>query len=155
MILADAWHHRLLVWRRVPTASDTPPDYALGQPDLDSVGANRGFDAVASGLYWPFGIAFIDGMLLVADTGNRRVVGWRGVLGADRAFDLVLGQPTPLAREENRGGAVNARSFRWPHAIAGSGAQLFVADAGNHRILGWRPRPAGDPWPWPIRATIG
>jgi hypothetical protein len=73
----------------------------------------------------------------VADTGNRRVLGWQGLPTNDRPADLVLGQPTPAAREENRGAQAGADSFRWPHAIAGDAHTLYVADAGNHRVLGW------------------
>ena len=35
-------------------------------------------------------------------------------------------------------------SFRWPHGIAGTDEIVFVADAGNHRLLGWQPAPTGD-----------
>ena len=45
------------------------------------------------GFYWPFGIAFVDGWFWVADTGNRRVLGWDGVPSPDHLPDVVLGQP--------------------------------------------------------------
>lgn len=138
--LADAWHHRILVWRRVPERSFTPPDFALGQPDLTSVEPNRGGSASARGLYWPYGLALVDGVLWVADTGNRRLLGWLGLPEEDRPADFLLGQGGFDQREENRGGPVSAGSFRWPHAVAGTPERLFVADAGNHRLLGWRAR---------------
>lgn len=143
--VADAWHHRVLVWNEVPRASDTPPDFALGQPDLSAVAVNRGGGVSARSLYWPYGLGYVDGVLWVTDTGNRRVLGWHGLPEADRPADLVLGQPDFERNEENRGGAVNARSFRWPHAVAGGGGWLFVADAGNHRVLGWQGPFEGDP----------
>ena len=34
LVVADAWHHRVLVWDSVPTVHDTPPDHVLGQPVL-------------------------------------------------------------------------------------------------------------------------
>ncbi|MEO1369255.1 MAG: hypothetical protein AAFX50_18915, partial [Acidobacteriota bacterium] len=144
LFVADAWHHRVLVWNRVPTTSDTPPDWALGQADLSGHDANRGAAPSRSGLYWPYGFAFLGGVFYVADTGNRRVLGWRDLPEADRPADLVLGQPDGSAAEENRGGPAAANSFRWPHAFAAVGDRLYVADAGNHRLLGWSPPPAAD-----------
>jgi hypothetical protein len=32
-------------------------------------------------------------------------------------------------------------TYRWPHAIAGDARTLFVADAGDHRVLGFTPAP--------------
>ena len=53
LVVADAWHHRVLVWDSVPTAHDTPPDHVLGQPDLCSVDPNAGGDADGGTFYWP------------------------------------------------------------------------------------------------------
>lgn len=144
LYVADAWHHRVLVWERVPEGSDTPPDYALGQASLTEVEPNQGGEPHALSLYWPYGIGWCAGWFYVADTGNRRVLGWRGLPAPGQAPDLILGQPTPEAHDENRGGPPGPASFRWPHAVAGDGATLYVADAGNHRVLGWSPPPAAD-----------
>jgi hypothetical protein len=145
LIVADAWHHRILVWNTVPQNSDVAPDLVLGQPDASSVVENRGGQCSASTLYWPFGIGVIGSSFWVADTGNRRVLGWRnGIPEPDQPADVVLGQPDAAAREENRGGAVGPATFRWPHDITGRGDLLLVADAGDHRLLGWSPSPDAD-----------
>ena len=145
LIVADAWHHRILVWNRVPETSDVAPDVVLGQPDASSVVENCGGQCSASSLYWPFGIAVIGGTFWVADTGNRRVLGWRtGIPEPNQPADIVLGQPDAQSREENRGGSVGPASFRWPHDIAGRDDLLLIADAGDHRILGWSPPPDSD-----------
>ncbi|MGV9709955.1 hypothetical protein ACWDTI_04755 [Gordonia sp. NPDC003424] len=145
LIVCDAWNHRILVWTEIPHAS-CPADLVLGQPDLTSVEPNRGGNADACSFYWPFGVGFVDSGFWVADTGNRRVLGWLDGLPSrpDHAADVILGQPDPAVREENRGGPANARSFRWPHAIADLGGALLVADAGNHRVLGWSTAPSED-----------
>ena len=144
LVVADAWHHRLLLWQGLPTASDTPPDAVIGQPTLSEVQSNRGGTPSAASLYWPYGLAWIDGRLVVADTGNRRVLFWNGLPGADLSAAapaaVVLGQDDASGHDENRGGPISASSFRWPHAIAGSDDLLLIADAGNHRLLGWRGR---------------
>jgi hypothetical protein len=150
LIVADAWNHRLLVWDTVPTASDTPPDYALGQPNMEAVAPNQGADVRADTFYWPFSFGFAGDRFYVADTGNRRVLGWHGLPAPGELPDVILGQPDAPSRNENRDGPVSARSFRWPHAIAGScaapgkQAALYVADAGNHRVLGWAGLPDQD-----------
>ena len=138
LFVADAWHHRILVWDRVPSRSDTPPDWCLGQASLGDVERNRGRGVGRNTLYWPYGLAVIAGRLHVADTGNRRVLIWNSVPDADAPADVVLGQPDGTSADENRGGPVGPASFRWPHAIAGDERMLFVADAGDHRVLGWR-----------------
>lgn len=144
LLVADAWHHRILVWNRVPDESDTPPDGCLGQAALTDIAANRGDGPTAGSLFWPYGLAVVAGRLHVADTGNRRVLVWNGVPDRDVPADVVIGQPDFTSNAENRGGPVAPDSFRWPHAIAGDERMLFVADAGNHRVLGWHGRPAVD-----------
>ncbi|MFC4945122.1 NHL repeat-containing protein [Pseudonocardia sp. GCM10023141] len=145
LIVGDAWHHRVLIWNEVPRVSDVAPDLVLGQPDPCSVEPNRGGEASAATMYWPFGIGIVGGRFWVADTGNRRVLGWDGgVPTVDRPADIVLGQPDASHREENRGADADADSFRWPHDITGTDDRLLIADAGNHRVLGWSPHPDSD-----------
>ncbi|MBX6387625.1 MAG: NHL repeat-containing protein [Frankia sp.] len=146
LVVADAWFHRVLVWDEVPTVTDTPPDLVLGQPDPESVLPNAGGPPGPGTFYWPFGLGMVAGRFYVADTGNRRVLGWSAGLPSSPGVrpDLVLGQPDPASREENRGGPVGPASFRWPHDITGDAATLLVADAGNHRVLGWAGHPAAD-----------
>jgi hypothetical protein len=122
------------------------PEVVLGQPDLDAVLPNRGGGCAANSMYWPFGVAVVGGRFWVADTGNRRVLGWSGGIpgAAGVEPDILLGQPGPADREENRGGEPGPASFRWPHGVAGTRERLLVADAGNHRLLGWSPPPVGD-----------
>ncbi len=139
LVVADAWHHRLLVWDRVPTANDVPPDRVIGQSGLDGVEPNRGCEGVAAadGFYWPYAFGVVGGRFFVADTGNRRVLGWSGVPWGNEPAEWVIGQDDFSSRGENRDGPVGPTTFRWPHAVAGEGGRLLIADAGNHRVLGW------------------
>jgi len=143
LIVADAWNHRILIWNQVPTVSNTAPDVILGQADPTHVDENRGGKCSGRSFYWPFGIAMVGGTFYVADTGNRRVLAWDGIPGPDDEPSFVLGQPSPEVRDENRG-ELGPSSFRWPHDIAGTNDVLHIADAGNHRILGWLPSPGKD-----------
>lgn len=142
--VADAWHHRVLVYRGVPTRTDTAPAFAVGQPDLGSVEPNRGGACDGASLYWPFGLARVAGWTWVTDTGNKRVLGWRGRLEPGREADAVLGQDDPAGRSDNRGGPPDGSSMRWPHAVGGTDGTLLVADAGNHRVLAWTAPPTAD-----------
>lgn len=144
LFVADAWHHRVLVWNAWPERHGAPPDMVLGQPDGESVSPNGGGPVSASAFYWPYGVACIGRRLLVADTGNRRVLIWNDIPEPGRPADVVLGQDDPTLAIENRGGPPTARSFRWPHAFAGDARELLIADAGNHRVLGWSPWPEAD-----------
>jgi hypothetical protein len=144
LVVADAWNHRLLAWDDIPQTSFTEATYVLGQSTRDDVTANRDGDPTLSSFYWPFGFGVVAGTFWVTDTGNRRVLGWRGagLPDPDRPADILLGQDEASERSDNKGGDVGGTTFRWPHAIAGDDAILYVADAGDHRVLGWTPPPS-------------
>lgn len=145
LVVADAWHHRILVWDSVPESSDVAPDVVLGQPDASAVEMNRGGECAADTFYWPFGIAMVGSAFWVTDTGNRRVLGWPdGIPEPGQPAEVILGQPDPASHAENRGGDAGPASFRWPHDIAGRDDLLLIADAGDHRVLGWSPQPDAD-----------
>ena len=137
--VADAWHHRLLVWERIPEVSFVPPDYVIGQPDSTSIEPNAGGQLNASCFYWPYAFGWINQVFYVTDTGNRRILGWFGLPEPGQPADFVIGQPSFEEGRENRGVSVGPDTFRWPHSVVGTAEQLFIADAGNHRILFWRP----------------
>jgi hypothetical protein len=149
LAVADAWNHRVLLWREAPEASQVPPDIVLGQPDFESAEANRGRERpAADSLFWPYGVAFFEGCLFVADSENRRVLMWRGM--PDRhgqPADLVLGQANFARRDESAGRAPDRASMRWPHGICFWRGHTCVSDAGNNRILVYRgvPQRAGQP----------
>jgi hypothetical protein len=145
LVVADAWHHRVLVYEGLPTTDFPEPRAVLGQARLEEVEPNRGGVPGLGTFYWPFGFGVVGATFWVTDTGNRRILGWHGhgVPDPARPADILLGQDSSVERVDNRG-ATCAASFRWPHSVAGDDATLYVADAGDHRILGWSPPPAGD-----------
>ncbi len=143
LVVADAWNHRILAWDGIPVDDFVAPSLVLGQSADDRVEANGGGSATLDSLYWPFGFGVVAGTFWVTDTGNRRVLGWHGASLPEpgRPADLLLGQDEAGDRADNRGGVVGATTFRWPHAVAGDERALYVADAGDHRVLGWCPPP--------------
>jgi hypothetical protein len=142
LAVADAWNHRVLLWREAPTRDNQPADIVLGQQDRVQALANRGADRPnAATLHWPYGVAEIDGRLVVADTGNRRVLLWNDPQATGCEADVVLGQGDFDARDENAGRAVNALGMRWPHGLAFWRGMLAVSDAGDNRIMLWKAMP--------------
>lgn len=144
LAVADAWNHRVLIWLKIPRETNTPADIVLGQKDFVSGEANRGDQRPsAQTLHWPYGVAFIDNKLLVADTGNRRVLCWIGIPSENgQPCDLVLGQTESCCRDENAGHETDAMSMRWPHSMVMWREHLSVCDAGNNRIMIWKEFPA-------------
>ncbi len=88
-----------------------------------------------SQLYAPRGVWFDDELLVVADTGNHRVLIWHGVPGADGAdAQVVLGQPDFYSE--------GPKLLHLPTGVGVFAGKLFVADAWHHRILVWNTVPA-------------
>lgn len=138
LALADAWNHRVLIWKAPPTRNGQPADIVLGQPSGKAVEANRGANRPdANSLHWPYGVAEIAGRLVVCDSGNRRVLVWDDPSVTGQPADLVLGQHSFDSRDENAGSEVSAMSMRWPHGAAWWDGRLVIADSGNNRMMVW------------------
>lgn len=143
LALADAWNHRILLWKTVPTKSNQPADIILGQQNGTDVLANEDMDKPnASTMHWPYGVAFINNKLIVCDTGNRRMLIWNDPTTTGQNADLVIGQNDFETRDENAGAEINQMSMRWPHQITYWNDHLAVADAGNNRIMLWKGMPS-------------
>jgi hypothetical protein len=145
LIISDAWHHRLLIFNEIPTSNYAVADVVIGQIDHESTVENGGVGPTDHTFWWPFGTALIEDVFWVADTGNRRMLGWSGgVPDPGKGADIVLGQDGFERREENRGGAVGTNTYRWPHDVVGDAKTLWVADAGDHRVVAYSPSPHTD-----------
>ncbi len=139
LAVADAWNHRVLIWKEIPEDSNVPADIVLGQNNFTDNRPNRGEqEAYANTLNWCYGIFYHQGKLFVADTGNRRVLVWYELPSENgQPADLVLGQPDMFSRNENGGGTASGSSMRWCHDITFWGENLVITDAGNNRVMIW------------------
>ncbi|HAC65784.1 MAG TPA: hypothetical protein DCF68_20205 [Cyanothece sp. UBA12306] len=139
LAVADAWNHRVLIWRELPQDSNVPADLVLGQENFSQNQLNRGEIATAADImHWPYGVFYHQGRLFVADTGNRRVLVWNQMPEVNgQPADFVLGQSQMNLRDENGGGNPTASSMRWPHSLAIWQDNLVIADAGNNRLMIW------------------
>lgn len=119
LAVADAWNHRVLIWKKLPEDNNVPADIVLGQACFTENQPNRGNQQAAGHtLNWCYGVFYHQGRLFVTDTGNRRVLVWYQIPEENgQPADLVLGQPDMIARNENGGGSPSASSMRWCHDI--------------------------------------
>ncbi len=140
LAVADAWNHRVLIWKTLPKDNNVPADLVLGQVDFSSNQPNRGsLIAGANTLNWCYGVFYYQGKLFVADTGNRRLLIWHQLPEENgQPADVVLGQTDMESRDENGGGNPTASTMRWCHDITVWNNNLVVTDAGNNRVMIWQ-----------------
>ncbi|NBP85701.1 MAG: hypothetical protein EBU54_11165, partial [Mycobacteriaceae bacterium] len=120
-----------------------PADVVLGQPDATEHSENRGGDASAASFRWPHDVTGDADLLLVADAGDHRLLGWSPHPDADRDADRVVGQPDFTSSQEWPYGPHTNDRMRFPYAARMDGDRLAVADTANNRILLWDGVPDG------------
>jgi sugar lactone lactonase YvrE len=141
LVVADTANNRVLVYD--PAAMTTAATLVLGQAGFTTNGANVG-GASAATMQGPTA-AYSDGTSLwVGDTGNHRVLVWKAFpVTSGQAADLVIGQPSFSSILPNQGlGAASATSLSFPSGIVSVGGVLYVADAGNNRVVSFSTPPA-------------
>lgn len=138
MAVADTQYYRVLIWRDWRTAFSGRADLVLGQPDPESNGMNQyGLFPAAHTLSWCYDACFTEQGLLVADTGNSRILRFDHLPQASgMPADGLLGKPDFHTGSENAETVFGTeQSMYWPFSICAEGGLLAVADTGNHRIL--------------------
>lgn len=128
LFVADQNNHRVLIWNTLPTAHGAAANVVVGQRDFTTGTASKEEDGLSN----PAGL-WTDGFrLLVGDSGNNRVMYWAQIprnSGTDATY--VLGQ-SDFSRNV---AGVGSASMRTPYGIASDGTRIYVADAGNNRVL--------------------
>jgi uncharacterized protein (TIGR03437 family) len=155
LYVADTFNNRILAWKNATSSTLTnlqAPDLILGQPD-----ANTTFPNSNGGLWYPSGMVVdAKGNLYIADSGNNRVLRYPAPFAntSNETPDIVIGQPDKFtSRHGNQQGAPSAQTLCLalllsgdPYCPSGAGpfisslaidssGNLFVADAGNNRVL--------------------
>ncbi|HEU4406103.1 MAG TPA: NHL repeat-containing protein [Polyangiaceae bacterium] len=145
LYVADTGNHRVLVFDRVPTSNGAAADRVLCQADFASNLGNRGEpDAAADRCSWPTDLAVVGERLYVADSLNHRLLRFGAGAASGAAAEGVVGQRDFATRSPSGAdGKSDARTLNSPVSIESDGVNLFVADAGNNRVLVFRPMPDG------------
>jgi hypothetical protein len=145
LAIADYGNNRVLIWNSLPNQTFQPADKVIGQPDMTSYAANQGLASpTAATLSSPRGVAFVGTKLLVADTGNNRVLVYDDVASlpaAGASANQVIGQATTTEGAANRGGTASAITLSSPRYLSSYGAGFAVSDLSNHRVLIWNAVP--------------
>lgn len=138
MAVADTQYYRVLLWQNWRDALRQKADRIIGQADLDGNGQNQfGPHPMPNTLNWCYDACFFRKGLLVADTGNSRVLRFQTWPERNNTpADSLLGKPDFFTGSENAETAFGTeQSMYWPFSICADGDRLAVADTGNHRIL--------------------
>ena len=138
MIVCDTHNHRVLIYDETPTAGDPLPDVVIGQGGIFDTEANQGLAApTAATLREPSGVATDGTRLVIADTGNNRVLVFAAIpVSSGASADFVLGQSGFGGSAPNAGG-ISAATLDSPVGVEVSGIELIVCDRDNHRVLVW------------------
>jgi Fibronectin type III domain len=141
LLVDDSNNSRILIWNSAPATTQAPADVVVGQADFTSVVSG----CTATLTNDPMGFTVADGKLIVADTGNNRVLIWNSIPTTSGApANLVLGQGDFthfMPNDDDQNGSVDstssARTLSYPIGVWSDGTQLIVADSDNNRVLIW------------------
>jgi hypothetical protein len=141
LIVADQNNHRVLIWSTFPKESYTPADVVLGQTSFSANSINAGGTISNKSLRTPLYLSSDGTRLVVADTGNHRLLIWNTIpTMSNTSADVVLGQADWTTGTANFGGLSN-KSINNPFDVLIDQDKLFVIDNGNNRILIWNKFP--------------
>lgn len=137
LFVCDTVNNRVLIYDPLPTTTGAQAQIVVGQPDMFS----NGQYTTVKGFFQPRGFCVTENKLIVADTGNSRVLIWNYIPSGDHASaSLVLGQPDFTSNTP----ATTARGMRGPSGVWSDGTKLLVADTVNDRVLVWNTFPTSN-----------
>jgi hypothetical protein len=155
LYVRDNGNNRILGWSQWPTRMGQPADFVLGQPDFVSWTPNNGGISKASlSLGAGTSIDCRGTRLVVADTGNSRVLVWNvAPTKSGVAADLVLGQTDGTLGDPSGAGGIAMGGMLEPVSAAtldggGGRTALVVSDVTANRVDEWDDLPATDGAPF-------
>jgi len=132
LFVTDSGNNRILIFDHRPLSAPARADTVVGQEafyrSLPGLSDNR--------LRLPESLCVAGDRLIVADSGNNRVLIWNAIPLTDgEAADIVLGQEDFDSNTTLE--PPTAASLNFPTALWSDGSILVVLDAGNNRVLVW------------------
>ncbi len=139
LIVADAGNNRIAIWDGIPTENNTPCQMVLGQSNFSDVELNQSnYFPSAKSLSMPYGVAVYRDWIVVTDSANSRLLGWRDITANGVPALALVGQTEFNSKSENGSyGMATRNSVCWPYGIQVCGNTAIVADSGNNRVLLW------------------
>lgn len=138
LVVADTQYYRTLLWQDWRTATHHCADVVLGQPDFAGNGQNQyGLMPARHTQNWTYDAHFCGDGLLVADTGNSRLLWFATVPTTHNALpDNLIGHARFTIGSENADTRFGTdKQLYWPFSICVETNKLFIADTGNHRLV--------------------
>lgn len=132
MFITDFLNNRVLIYNQIPSTSQTAADVVIGQSNMTSNSSGCSSNQLNS----PQQVKYVNGKLVISDSGNYRVLIYNSVPTSNGASaDLVLGQADMNSCANS--GAISASNLGITFGIASDTNTLFVTDSGNSRIMYW------------------
>lgn len=138
MSVADTQFYRNLIWNDWKTAFYQMADVIIGQTDFDACGQNQfGLFPTQTSMNWTYDSFFFESGILVADTGNSRLLWFEDIpkKNSELATNLIGHKNFSTGSENANTRFGTEKQLYWPFSICIDKKKLVVADTGNHRII--------------------
>ena len=136
LLLADTRNNRVLIWNRLPDGNE-PPDVVLGQPNFYTNYPGDGLDE----MNWPVAVATDGKHVVVADTGNNRILIWN-------EFPEENGEPADIILSEGPNFRIAS-----PWGVCIVNGKLLVSSMTDAKVYVWNRIPKSDDQPPDIVLT--
>ena len=149
LFISDAGNNRVMVWNHIPKENAAPADFVLGQKSFSGVDHNSTlYYPNESTLNMPYGLVCNQNYLIVADTANSRLLGWKTSklheFTQNNKHDttcpagFISGQVDFNHKGDNRWESPARDTFCWPYGLHMEDDVVAIADSGNNRVMLWR-----------------
>ncbi|HYZ84331.1 MAG TPA: hypothetical protein VE621_08005 [Bryobacteraceae bacterium] len=169
LYVADTQNNRVMIWNQIPTSNGAEANVVLGQASF-SVGADPNLQFTLNpqptNMVNPVAVSSDGTRLFVTDLGHNRILVWNTIPTRNQTpADFALGQPDVSSTTDRPADKANntkllceptgtnssdntpiyparcAATLNFPRFAVSDGQRLFVADAGNSRVLIWNTMP--------------
>jgi uncharacterized protein (TIGR03437 family) len=157
LFVADTQNDRVMIWNSLPTKNGQPADVVLGAPNFTTVPnlnlIDSSLTAAANTMLNPVSVSSDGTRLFVSDLGFNRVLIWNSIPNKiQQPADVEVGQInfTTSFSNDNQDLCVSvgvnssnnpiypatcSSTLSFPRFVLSDGKRLYIADAGNDRVL--------------------
>lgn len=136
VVASDTAANRVVIYNGIPAANGPAWNVVLGQTTTTGAVAATS----SSGLNAPRGVWTDGTRIVVADTGNNRVLIWSTFPTSNgKPADVVLGQTSFNVADAPS--PPTPSSMKQPLDVFFDGERLYVSDSQNSRVMGWNGMP--------------